>query len=141
MTSKIIGKERIESAKKLAKAHGVEVLGWNDKAGKEFISLSGDGDRLEAVQKELEKAGWLAWPVDEGAEGCFMDFGMYPPPADLPKNQSGITADDTPEESIAIGSDYKYRGPDGLFLHNVLAFGVPLLLIWFFRSTALTLKT
>ena len=141
MTSNLMGKERIESAKKLAKAHGVDVLGWKDKPGNEFISVNGDGDKLQTVRKELEEAGWQAWPVNEGAEGHFMDFGMCPPPSDLTKNQSGITADDSPEQQMALGGDFCYQGPDGLFLHNVLAFAVPIVVICLLRSNLLMLKT
>ncbi|PYL41648.1 MAG: hypothetical protein DME29_10270 [Verrucomicrobia bacterium] len=120
MTGNIIGKERIKSAKKLAKVHGVAVLGWNDRPGKEFISFNGDGDKLRGLQEEMEKAGWHAWPVDEGQQGHFMDFGMYPAPADLPTNQDGITPDDATEEPMTIGDDYRYVGPDGLYLYNIV---------------------
>src|SRR6476469_3358977 len=108
MTGNIIGKERIKSAKKLAKVHGVAVLGWHDRPGKEFISFNGDRDKLRALKEEMEKAGWHAWPLGEGQQGHFMDFGMYPAPADLPMNQDGITPDAAPEEPMTIGDDYRY---------------------------------
>jgi hypothetical protein len=134
MTSNIIGKERIKSAKKLAKVHGVAVLGWNDKPGKEFISFNGDGDKLRALQDEMEKAGWHAWPVDEGLQGHFMDFGMYPAPTDLPKSQDGITPDDATEEPMTIGNDYRYRGPGGLYLGNTVMLTILVSLLLLFRE-------
>jgi len=129
MTGNIIGKERIKSAKKLAKVHGVAVLGWNDRPGKEFISFNGDGNKLRGLQEEMEKAGWHAWPVDEGQQGHFMDFGMYPAPADLPTNQDGITPDDATEEPMTIGDDYRYGGPDGLYLYNIVVLTILILAV------------
>jgi len=134
MTGNIIGKERIKSAKKLAKVHGVAVLGWNDRPGKEFISFNGDGDKLRALQEEMEKAGWHAWPVDEGQQGHFMDFGMYPAPADLPTNQDDITPDDATEEPMTIGDDYRYVGPDGLYLYNIVVLTILVSLFFAFSS-------
>ncbi len=43
MTDGTNGKERIESARRLAKTCDLDVLGWNDRPGEEFLSLKGDG--------------------------------------------------------------------------------------------------
>jgi hypothetical protein len=72
-------KSHLAHAKQLAKTHRVNVLGWNNKPGREFISVYGDGDRLIALQKELEGQGWYTWPVENSHEGIFMDFARRPP--------------------------------------------------------------
>jgi hypothetical protein len=79
----LIGKDTVKAAMALAKAHGLEMLGWNEKPGKEFISVNSDGDgsKLEQFRSEIEKSGWRAWPVSEDEEGYTMDFGLAPPPA------------------------------------------------------------
>ncbi len=90
MTAEEIGKARIQSAKKLAETHGIDVMGWNDKRGKEFISVfnaSGDNEKLQVLQKEMEKNGWIAHPVEEKNEGYYMDFGMQKPPTDLKRQK------------------------------------------------------
>ena len=92
MTAEEIGKARIQSAKKLAETHGIDVMGWNDKRGKEFISVfnaSGDNEKLQVLQKEMEKNGWIAHPVEEKNEGYYMDFGMQKPPTDLKRQKLG----------------------------------------------------
>jgi hypothetical protein len=132
-TASIVGKERVGSAKKLAKACGLEVLGWNDKSGKEFLSVQGDGDKLEQLRKELEKTGWHAWPVAEGQEGHFMDFGMRPPPVGSPAGQSGMTVVDLPPEPMTNSNSFRYRGPGGLYLNNLLALTIPLVVLWAVR--------
>jgi hypothetical protein len=138
MTTSTDGKARLDSAKRLAKAGGVKVLGWNDKPGKEFISLQGEGDKLEALRKELEKVGWHAWPMDEGQEGHFMDFGMQPPPARSPADQSGMTAVDLPSDALADSNYFHYRGPGSLYLNQFLAFSFFAVLLWMTRAKVLT---
>ena len=128
------GKESVEAARRLAKAHGVELLGWNDKPGKEFVSLEGDGEKLEALKKEMVRDGWHAWPVDEAQEGRFMDFGMRPPPANAPKNIGGITADADSREPVLTGANFHYRGPGRLFLNNwIFSSLVPVSFVWLNR--------
>ena len=122
------GKERIKIAKQLAKKHGVDVLGWNDKPGKEFISVNGDGDKLQCLKKEMEQGGWYNWPVDEAQEGYFMDFGMYPPTAASQTKNNGV--DDESEISTYSGADFRYSGPTTLFFCNLLILlAIPLLII------------
>lgn len=128
-----VSKDRIGVAKKLAKACGVEVLGWNDKSGKEFISVQGESDKLKMLRNELEKGGWHAWPVAEAQEGHFMDFGMRPPPAEAPQAQSGMKAVDLPPDPMINSSHFHYRGPGGLYLNNLLALSVLLALVWMAR--------
>lgn len=92
------GRASIESAKKLAKAHGVDVLGWNEKTEKEFMSVNGDKNKLLLLQKEMEKEGWCAWPTPEDPEDAWpvlenqkdaiMDFGMFPPPPRIKKDSA-----------------------------------------------------
>jgi hypothetical protein len=132
-TASIVGKERVGAAKKLAKACGVEVLGWNDKSGKEFLSVQGDGDKLEQLRKELEKTGWHAWPVAEGQEGHFMDFGVRPPPAGVQVSQSGMTEVDLPSEPMTDSNYFRYRGPGGLYWSQVLALTILLVVLWAVR--------
>jgi hypothetical protein len=117
MTEKKTGVDAVKAAKLLAKAHGVEVLAWNDKVGKEFIFTEGDGDKLELLRKDLEKDGWIAWPMDEEQEGYFQDFAMYPP--DRSPKKSEMLEEE--RRGIAfIGSDFRYRGFTPAFLGTFL---------------------
>ena len=134
----------VEAARKLAKAHGIDVLGWNDKPGREFISLNGDGDKLQSLRKEMEKDGWYAWPVDEAQEGHFMDFGMNPPPQQskiksaAKKDKPGsIRALESFELSIPAFTENKFRydGPISLFRNNLLFLSLlPIAAIWLNRN-------
>jgi len=109
-------RNRIGTAKRLAKEQGAEVLGWNDKPGEEFISVNGEDDKLSALQKEMEKLGWHAWPVGEEQEGAFMDFAMRPPPATTPAKPRKITVEeDRPETAAAGKPTFHYAGPGTLF--------------------------
>jgi hypothetical protein len=109
-------KSLLANAKQLAKKHGVDVLGWNDKPGQEFISFNGEGDRLNALRVEMETQGWYTWPVDESSEGAFMDFARRPPPiGGLPKADSPGIKEVELDGSIAVQSTYHYSGPGYLF--------------------------
>ncbi len=109
-------KRYVAEAKQLAKKHGVDVLGWNDKPGREFISVNGEGDRLIALRKELETHGWHTWAVEEAQKGAFMDFARRSPPADCsPKpTDPGITEVEL-DPSITAPSRFHYAGPNALF--------------------------
>jgi hypothetical protein len=131
-------KERVGSARKLANSCGVGVLGWNDKSGKEFLSVQGDSDKLEKLRKELEQAGWHVWPVAAGQEGQFMDFGMRPPPAGVPDDQSGMMAVDLPADPMTDSNYFHYRGPGGLYLNNLGGLTVVLAFIWMARVKVVT---
>jgi hypothetical protein len=113
------GKARIEAAKAIAEAHGAQVLGWKDKPGQEAISLQGDGDKLVALRKVMEKEGWHLWPVEEAAEGFFMDFGMQPPPPDWARKNALST--EAAEPSLPYASPtYSYRGLNEYFMWNLI---------------------
>lgn len=106
------GASPLATARHLAKEHGVDVLGWNDQPGSEFISVNGAGDKLLALQKEMEKLGWHAWPVAEEQEGAFMDFALRPPPvaARAPKSAEEVDVSET-----AVPPTFHYTGPGSLF--------------------------
>ncbi len=111
------GKIRIKAAKQMAKEHGVDVLGWNEKPGKEFISFNGQQDKLQAVKKAMESDGWLLWPVDEEHEENFMDFGMKPPPGGIERSGIATVAD---TQTPMYGEPYfRYSGPTSLFFANL----------------------
>jgi hypothetical protein len=113
--------DRIKVVKVLAKECRVDVLDWNDKPGKEFVSFNGDGDMLELLRKEMEADGWYMWPVDEGQEGFFMDFGLQPPPRDYKPPQISAPEISLPSTPY-VGTDYRYNGlPDGVFWYALSA--------------------
>jgi hypothetical protein len=124
-------KGRFEVARKLAKTHGVEALGWNDKPGKEYISFGGNGDRLQALKPEMEKEGWHIWPQGPWEESRMMEFSLYPPPEKPDPSSMGITEDEDPLQLPQVESEYRYRGPTSNFFSQwmVLSF-IPVGLVW-----------
>jgi len=74
----------------------------------------------EDCRRKWKKPGGMLGRSMRDRQGHFMDFGMYPAPPDLPTNQDGVTPDDATEEPITIGDDYRYVGPDGLYLYNIV---------------------
>jgi hypothetical protein len=56
------GKARIEHVRRLAKEHGVELLGWNDKPGKEFVTLMGAmRGTIFAIEAPLATSREMPW--------------------------------------------------------------------------------
>jgi hypothetical protein len=115
------GPDRIKAAKALAKAHGLEVVGWNDKVGKEFVCVNGEGDELQSLRKDMENQGWITWPMDEDEEGFFLDFAMYPRP-DEPKKSEAIGEEE--QDVPFVGTEFRYRGFTTGFVGNVLFVGI-----------------
>jgi len=136
LNEKKSGKACIEEAKVLAKTYGISVLGWNDKAGKEFLSLNGDGDKLLLLQKEMEKLGWYTWPVEEAQEGHFMDFGMYPPTS-MPVSKKtaklfgSIESNNDLDIPVNNNANFQFNGIGNLFLNNLFFLClIPVAVIW-----------
>jgi len=130
------GKACIEDAKRRAKAYGVEVLGWNDEPGREFVSLQADGDKLQLLRREMEQSGWHAWPMPEEYEGCFMDLATYPPPAE-PVEEKTTVAYDGPEIPVSTATSFRFSGPSRLFLNQLIFLClVPLAFIWINKNVS-----
>ena len=109
-------KNQIATATQLARQHGVEVLGWNDKPGRESISVNGEGDKLLALQTAMEKSGWHTWPVTEDQEGAFMDFALRPPPVVAPATTTSEVVDEDLAEAAAVAKPtFYYARPGSLF--------------------------
>jgi hypothetical protein len=121
---KVASKLRIATAKILAKAHGLDVLGWNDKPGREFISVNGSSDARQALQAELEGEGWHAWPQELDEDNSTMDFSLYPAPSKPAPGDGGITAEPDPTQLPYVGGSFIYRGPGGLFYRNFFLLAV-----------------
>ena len=102
-----LSKQRIAAAKSLAKDCGVELMGWHDGAGKEFVIVTGAGDKLRIYEQQMVSAGWISWPVNGTVEGSYMEFAMRPPsPADVvprSNHEVPVAPDYTPQE-------FRYRG-------------------------------
>jgi hypothetical protein len=126
------GKNAIEFARQMAKSHSVEVLGWNDTPGKEYVFLSGDGDRLQAFQNSMHDAGWYIWPPDPGEEGFFLGVSLYPPTSDPKKNSSpGISEDTRDLADVPTGAEFRYSGANSTLVNNVVVLSIfPILFIW-----------
>ena len=122
--TKAASKVRLSEARKLAKACGVSVYGWNGTPGREFISVGGDGEKLQIFRAALERDGWHAWPQSAEEDGSTMDLSLYPPPEQPAPTETETAADQTPLELPNVLGTYTYRGPGGLFLNwcFVLAF-------------------
>lgn len=131
-TSSRSGKTAIEFAKTVAKSRGVEVLGWNDDPGKEFVTLSGAGDRLQTFQEEMKAEGWYIWQADPENEGHFLDIALYPPPAESPlKERSDVVVDDAENSALPAGLVFHYSGLTGYFLRALGVFSIlPVMIVW-----------
>jgi hypothetical protein len=113
------GRDSIAAAKALARICGVEIMGWNDRVGREFLSVNGDGDKLKAFQREIEKEGWYLWPVAEEMEGFSLDFAMRPPPDVANRKQAATSLSESPIPYA--GTDFRYSGLSVNFASTLVA--------------------
>ena len=136
------GKACIAEARQIAKSCGVSVLAWNDKIGREFVSVEGDGDKLLLLQGKLEVLGWYTWPMDEEQEGFFMDFAMYPPEPlrtdpKIERRFDRIMADSDIRIPLNNAAKFSYNGANSLFLNNFFYLSLfAVLLIWLNKNAA-----
>jgi hypothetical protein len=137
-TSSRSGKVAIAFAKAVAKSHGVEVLGWNDDPGKEFVFLSGAGEKLQAYQEEMKSEGWYIWPPEPENEGFFLDIALYPPPAKSTDGKTpDVVVDDEDNSALPAGMDFHYAGLAAYPIRNIVVYSIlPVTFLWVSRWTA-----